>query len=375
MSQSLKSDKLQLAWQENFKEIQCYQDEQVNTVLKQLLSSKELIETLTDLFSSHTKIKIDLSSLENIKSIANFQTWVESTFFPLVSPSFESLSFSGLEQLNPSDAYVFVSNHRDIVMDPLLLNRALRKDNFSTANCAIGDNLLSHPSANDLALLNRCFKVFRSLKSPRAMLKAMKVQSEYIRYLHFTKNENVWIAQKEGRAKDNIDKTNPALIKMFGLAKPKDIDLAVYLSGLNIVPVSFSYEWDPCDLDKAKEIYETELNGQYVKSKVDDFISTKKGLTGFKGNIHVSFGKALDINELDDHKSIAVKIDDSIRRGYRAYPINYACYKKIYSKLPEDCPFDKQVVNTAGKSLEEKLANHGDELKKIVYQAYSQVIS
>ncbi len=364
-----------LPWQESFKNIECYKDEQVSSVLHKLIRDNALTQTLEELFhSSSTHHKVDLECLTDIDSIDDFQTWVEDTFFPLIASSFTELSFSGLEQLEPQKSYVFISNHRDIIMDPLLLNRALRRGEFSTAHCAIGDNLLEHPSANDLALLNRCFKVFRSLKSPRAMLKAMKVQSEYIRYLHFTKNENIWIAQKEGRAKDSIDKTNPALIKMLSLAKPKTIAFSEYLTALNIVPVSFSYEWDPCDIDKAKEVYETQLNGHYEKDRLDDFISSKKGIAGFKGEIHVSFGEPLKLTEIDDHKSVADQIDLSIYAGYKRYPVNYASFKKVNAKYPEPCMFERRQIAVAEKELETKLATYDEAIKRLVYQAYAQVI-
>ncbi|WP_197479129.1 1-acyl-sn-glycerol-3-phosphate acyltransferase, partial [Oleiphilus sp. HI0132] len=193
MSQSLKAVSFNIAWQESFKEIQCYEDKQVNQVLRALLSDKELISVIKSLFKSdENQAPIQFERLADIHSIDAFQAWVAESIFPYIETSYDDLSVSGLDELDPATPYVFISNHRDIVMDPLILNKALREYGFSTSNCAIGDNLLQHPAANDLALLNRCFKVFRSLKSPRAMLKAMKTQSEYIRYLHFTQQGNVW---------------------------------------------------------------------------------------------------------------------------------------------------------------------------------------
>jgi hypothetical protein len=266
-------------------------------------------------------------------------------------------------------------------MDPLLLNQALRSQGFSTANCAIGDNLLKHPSANDLALLNRCFKIFRSLKSPRAMLNAMKNQSSYIQYLRFSKNENVWIAQKEGRAKDNIDKTNPALIKMLGLSRPTEYSLEAYYESLNIVPVCFSYEWDPCDVDKARQLTNQQDNQNYQKDALDDLIATQKGLKGHKGHIHLHFGDVINKNNLKakeditlDHKIIAVEIDRIIKQNYKIFPVNYAAYKKIKGTAYEGCPFDKQEINNALKELESRLDSCSPEIVRRVYTAYAQVL-
>jgi len=364
-------------WQESFKEIQCYQNSEVKEVIHRLLKDDYFLAIIGQLFSAFNEpIKSQLNTLAKIEKVGDLQDWVETTVFPLLEKRYEQFSVTGLSELDSSKAYIFVSNHRDIVMDPLLLNKALRAHSFSTANCAIGDNLLQHPSACDLALLNRCFKIFRSIKSPRAILKAMKVQSLYIQFLRFNKAENIWIAQKEGRAKDNIDKTNPALIKMLGLAKPKDKLTHDYLAELNIVPVSFSYEWDPCDIDKSIELAALYENSNYSKDKLDDFIAAKKGLEGNKGKIHIHFGKKISSQPSQnlDHKLVAEMIDQSIHQNYKLFPVNYAAYKKLKRELPSNCPFTKQEINSASKTLESRLENTNEDITKRVLQAYAQVI-
>ena len=375
MSKDLKSQTFNTQWQESFEDIQCYQDEQVNEKLQALLNNDELLAIINELFSfGSSKAKIDFSLLKSIHNVEDFQAWVSEQLFPIIETTYESLSVSGLDNLDPLKAYVFISNHRDIVMDPLILNKALREHGFSTSNCAIGDNLLKHPAANDLALLNRCFKVFRSLKSPRAMLRAMKTQSEYIHYLHFGQESHIWIAQKEGRAKDNIDKTNPALLKMLGLAKPKDYPTHEYLNALNIVPVCFSYEWDPCDIDKARELNESESSGTYHKDRLDDFISTKKGISGSKGRIHIAFGEVLNVSDSQDHKDAAQMIDEQIHQAYRTYPINYACYKRIDANEMIDTPYSKQEIDHSSQLLDQRLEGETSDIQSRVCTAYSQVI-
>ena len=364
-------------WQESFSDIQCYGDHHVNGVLTKLIEDPHFTPNLFKLFSASHVLKGTLNHLKTIDSIDTLQNWIESHIFPLVELSYKQFSISGLDKLDKDQIYIFISNHRDIVMDPLLLNQALRSEGFSTANCAIGDNLLTHPFANDLALLNRCFKVFRSLKSPRAMLNAMKNQCAYIQYLHFNKKEHIWIAQKEGRAKDNIDKTNPALIKMLGLCKPKEIDLNNYLEQLNIVPVCFSYEWDPCDIDKAKQLNNQQTDNAYQKDAMDDFIATQKGLKGYKGYIHLHFGGAIKRDKTLttlDHRVIAEELDRSIRSNYQVYPVNYAAYKKIKGSSHKSCNFDKQEVNLAQKKLEKRLEQYSPDIAKRVYEAYAQVL-
>lgn len=365
-----------LLWKESFSEIQCYNDDQVKAVIDRLVSDSQFSSSLIALFSKAHTLLDHLPELAEIETIEGFQTWIEHRIIPLINTTHQALSISGLDLLDKKQNYIFISNHRDIVMDPLLLNQALRKNGFSTAHCAIGDNLLKHPSANDLALLNRCFKVFRSLKSPRAMLNAMKNQSAYIQYLHFNLKENIWIAQKEGRAKDNIDKTNPALIKMLGLCKPKNDALEHYLDALNIVPVSFSYEWDPCDVDKASELSIQEGDQSYQKQAMDDLIATQKGLKGNKGHIHLHFGNVIKASEHIslDHKSVAEEIDRVIQQNYKTYPVNYAAYKKINGVSFDPCPYEKQDVNLAIKKLEKRVEGIPENVAKKVYLAYSQAL-
>lgn len=364
-------------WQESFSEIQCYGDHQVNSILTKLIEDPYFTPKLFSLFSASHVLKPTLNHLKQVDTIDALQNWIECHIFPLVELSYKRFSISGLDNLDKHQNYIFISNHRDIVMDPLLLNQALRSNGFSTANCAIGDNLLTHPFANDLALLNRCFKVFRSLKSPRAMLNAMKNQCAYIQYLHFNKHEHIWIAQKEGRAKDNIDKTNPALIKMLGLCKPKENSLEDYLESLNIVPVCFSYEWDPCDTDKAQQLNNQQTDTTYQKDAMDDLIATQKGLKGYKGQIHLHFGMPLKRSQTLttlNHKTLSEEIDRIIHESYKVYPVNYAAYKKVHGSAYGSCPFDKQEVNKAQIKLEKRLEGYSSDIAKRVYSAYAQVL-
>jgi len=376
----------QTNWQPEFEEIRCYRNHEINTVLNRLSEDDDFIGVLNTLLhpgseteEKHSRSQVcqavapELKVLRQINSVESLQSWIAERIFPIIAQSYEGLSVTGYENLNASDAYIFVSNHRDIVMDPLLLNKVLLSMGAPTANCAIGDNLLKNKVANDLARLNRCFKVIRSIKSPKAILKAMKVQSAYIQRLHFTERENIWIAQKEGRSKDNRDKTNPALIKMLSLAKGKDVAAGQFLNTLNIVPVSFSYEWDPCDIDKARELEAQSESASYTKDRLDDLIAINKGLTGFNGKIGIHFGKTIVVEEEDRlaHKQVANKIDASIQQNYSVYPVNFAAYKKLNRVLPESCSFDKQALNAAQKQLEQRIENEPDEIKKRVLMAYA----
>lgn len=363
-------------WQESFLEIQSYGDDQVAPAIKRLTQDQTLLSKLDKLLHADNALSASSHELSRINTVEALQNWIEYHVLSLIANSYTHFSVSGLTHLNPGTPYIFISNHRDIVMDPLLLNQALRRHGFGSANCAIGDNLLLHPSSNDLALLNRCFKVFRSLKSPRAMLNAMKTQSAYIQYLHFNRGEHIWIAQKEGRAKDNIDKTNPALIKMLSLSKPNDCDLGDYLEALNIVPVCISYEWDPCDIDKAREL-QAMTNGEgFQKTRRDDLDATKKGIQGQKGRIHLHFSQAISNRETSplEPKVIAELIDQQIKQHYTPFPVNFAAFKKIKACNLENSLYNKQEINSAANQLEARLKDCSPEIAKRVYQAYAQVL-
>lgn len=229
-----------------------------------------------------------------------------------------------------SRRFTFISNHRDIVLDSALLDKLLVDAGFkTTCEIAIGDNLLSLPWVKDLVRINKSFIVERSL-SPREMLLASKRLSEYMHFVIQEKNDNVWIAQREGRAKDSDDRTQPSILKMMamgGTGTPTE-----RLMQLHIVPLSISYELDPCDFLKAREFQLRRDNPEWKKGKDDDVVSMSTGIMGFKGHIHYHCAPCIDefLQQLpaDTPKTeffdiVAAHIDSEIHRNYRLYPSNY----------------------------------------------------
>lgn len=226
--------------------------------------------------------------------------------------------------------FTFISNHRDIVLDSALLDKLLVDAGFkTTCEIAIGDNLLTLPWVKDLVRINKSFIVERSL-SPREMLLASKRLSEYMHFVIQEKNDNVWIAQREGRAKDSDDRTQPSILKMMamgGTGTPVE-----RLMQLHIVPLSISYELDPCDFLKAREFQLRRDNPEWKKGKDDDVVSMSTGIMGFKGHIHYHCAPCIDeyLQQLpaDTPKTeffdiVAAHIDSEIHRNYRMYPSNY----------------------------------------------------
>jgi 1-acyl-sn-glycerol-3-phosphate acyltransferase len=371
-------------WQTDYDLVRCYFDEEVPDSIARLCSDPHFETLMQDFFiqsSPNHQFDKTLNSvfkqLKTVNRIDELQLLINEIAAPIIDMTVSELQAKGLETLTKTGSYLFISNHRDILMDPLLLNLLLFRKEFSTAHCAIGDNLLQNPIALEFARLNKCFRIQRSLKSPKALLKAMKLQSSYVRHLRFNRRENIWIAQKEGRSKDNKDKTNPALIKMLGLARPKGMALGDYIQQLNIVPVTFSYEWDPCDIDKATELVITEDQGHYQKEAIEDFTSVKKGLLQPKGRVNIHFddsllnGKIANL-QFDD---IAEKIDASIKRNYEIYPVNWAAAQwlgeTIQSGKITNGEFSQSSIQEARENLDTRLKNCPEKIRERVLKGYA----
>ena len=232
--------------------------------------------------------------------------------------------------LRKQGRYTFVSNHRDIVLDSALLALQLIDAGFgTTCEIAIGDNLLAAQWIKDLVKLNKSFIVERSA-SPREMLAGSKRMAEYMHYVIGRKHDNIWIAQREGRAKDSDDRTQPAVLKMMAMGG--EGSAAERLLQMHIVPLAISYEYDPCDYLKAKEFQLKRDNPGWKKTKADDVLSMKTGIVGFKGRIHYHCSPCIDewLGGLDPampkgrlFDAVARRIDAGIHSGYRLYPCNY----------------------------------------------------
>ena len=231
-----------------------------------------------------------------------------------------------------SGRYTFVSNHRDIVLDSGFLDKLLIDSGFkTTCEIAIGDNLLSLPWVKDLVRVNKSFIVRRGL-SPRETLVASRLMSDYMHFVIEEKHDNIWIAQREGRAKDSDDRTQPAILKMMAMGGGRG-DVVEKLRRLHIVPLSISYEYDPCDYLKAREFQLKRDNAGWKKSAEDDIVSMRTGITGYKGRVHYQCAPCIDawLDSLDPSTPktevfdvIARHIDQGIHSNYRLYPCNYA---------------------------------------------------
>lgn len=250
--------------------------------------------------------------------------------------------------------YLFVSNHRDIVLDSAILDLMLFNAGFpTTCEIALGDNLLIYPWIKTLVRMNKAFIVRRGLKV-KEILESSMLMSRYMHYAITRKKENIWIAQREGRAKDSSDHTQDSVLKMLALGGEGTV--TERLKELNIVPLTISYEYDPCDYLKAQEFQQKRDNPAWKKSKQDDLNNMKIGIFGNKGHIHYCTGTPVNewIGELENvpktefFKEMARRMDVAIHSGYMLYPGNFIAYDELHGGLvfrKRYSDYDKKIFN------------------------------
>ena len=255
----------------------------------------------------------------------------------VIARSTTSFTFDGIDALDPEKRYLFVSNHRDIMLDACLLQYALWQCGHETTEITFGANLMSSPLVIDIGKSNKMFRVERG-GTPREFYRSSLHLSEYIRYCITEKHQSVWIAQRNGRTKDGIDQTDQGIIKMFGMSRPKQPVEA--LAELNIVPVSISYEWESCDLLKARELY-LSRDTKYVKQPGEDLNSILTGVMQPKGAVHITCCPVITAADLqplaeqrdvesDFNRAVARLIDQRIISAYRLTPNNYIAYDLLH---------------------------------------------
>jgi hypothetical protein len=348
-----------------FDDIRPYNDQEVRPTLDRILADPELSNALMHLkfprasktfgFLLRPLVKRKLAQeLNGINDVKAFQAIVEKYLSGMVDSTMTGYTVSGLELLDQNKPYLFISNHRDIAMDPAFVNWALYRNHFNTLRIAIGDNLLTKPYVSDLMRLNKSFIVNRSAKAPREKFKAAKHLSAYIYHSIVNELSSIWIAQREGRAKDGLDKTNSAVVGMITLNKPKTEALADYIKTLQIVPVSISYELDPCDGAKARELYQQRTLGSYEKEEHEDVKSIALGISGKKGTVHVAFGKMLDADYTDTDQ-VVEEIDRQILQNYVLHPTNCFAYEILYKHVPAvPVTAEKIVYDPANYAVEKE---------------------
>lgn len=318
----------------NFDDIRPYTDKEVRSKVRLMVKDPVFDEVLTHVFKFRPKIEMVKLQLRMIRSINQLQgTFIYDLLRMIVSKTSSGLSCTGIEKLDKKTPYLFISNHRDIVLDAALLNYLIFEKGMNTALIAIGDNLLLYKWIEHAVKLNRAFVIRRNLP-PRELMAASQKVSRFIRKSITEDNLSVWIAQREGRTKDGFDKTQLSVLKMMNMSNEKS--MAEGFRELNIVPVSISYEVEPCGLAKLKELIKKEHYGS-TKTNKDDLKSMSMGMFNPKGRMRFSFGTPIEISEeWAEAKSkeqqnkviqeVAERIDRQIYTNFKLWPNNYIAY-------------------------------------------------
>jgi len=319
----------------NFDDIRPYTDKEVRHKMRLMLKDPVFEEVLKHLFKVRPKVEMVKFQLRRVRSIKQLQgVFIYDLLHWLIDKTSNGLKCTGIDKLDKKEPYLFISNHRDIILDSALLNFLIFEYGMNTTQIAVGDNLLLYEWIEHTLKLNRAFVVKRNLP-PRELMVASEKVSHYIRKSITEDKISVWIAQREGRTKDGNDKTQESLLKMLNMSNKKGVSDG--FNELNIVPVSISYEIEPCGLAKMKELIKKEHYGQKKTSK-DDLKSMSMGLFNPKGRISFSFGEPIRTNfELAKNneqrnqylKNLAEIIDSHIYKNFKLWPNNYIAYDML----------------------------------------------
>jgi len=317
----------------DFEDIRPYNDDEIPGAMATLISDPMFLNILGKLYSQPGEKEKMLQLLSRIDNVDDLQVNIICPLlYRIEKISTDGISYSTMDQFHPDEKYLFISNHRDIILDSAFLNLIMHKTGFRKTEIAIGDNLLIYDWIKLLVRINRSFIVKRNL-GLREQLDASKTLSAYIRHALTIKGESVWIAQREGRAKDGNDQTQPAILKMLNISN-QGSRLEGFFE-LNIVPMAISYEIEPCGISKVEELLKRKYNPYFAKTKQDDLQSMANGVMFPKGRIHYAFGNPLNYKlvELikgkktnDSIQAISEYIDKRIYFNYKLWPTNYAAY-------------------------------------------------
>lgn len=369
----------------DFSDIAPYDDSEFHKKMEALVKEPGFIHAV-----NYTMPKDDVPALiEELLKIDNKYDFQHQVMYPflemLAKTTTAGISLGGAKYYNPALNYVFITNHRDIVLDASFLNLAFIRRGIPTSEVAIGNNLLIYDWITDLVRLNKSFIVKRNTGVREGYLAAKKL-SAYIHHTILGKHESVWIAQREGRAKDSSDHTQESLIKM--LAMSGEGPFIERIKEINLMPVSISYEYDPNDYLKAKEFLMRRRDPNFKKSQRDDLFSMETGLLQFKGKVHFQLTPRINtkldqIGDLGDNnlaaKYVGCLIDQAIHRSYEIFPINYVAFdmlhnterfKRKYTREQEEEAkeyFHKQLSKADVPDLTEEERNYMLEMMLVMY--------
>ena len=315
----------------NFDPIRPYNDQELTVAIERILAVPQFYKMMKWVYPGLSKTAIQ-KMMRQVRTVDEFQAEISGPAFKMaITTTTSGLTFTNFESLDKSKGYLFLSNHRDIILDSAILNVSLIEQGYQSTQIAIGDNLLRQKVVEDIVRSNKNFIVNRNVNAKEMFYYSQRL-SNYIRKTITQDDTSIWIAQREGRSKDGDDRTATGLLKMFAMSSTNIED---GLSSLNMIPMAVSYEYDPCDIMKTNELMHIRQFGSYEKKSGEDFLSMIKGITGHKGRVNISMGHSL-VPIMDQMRSIQNKnekyrfltseIDKQMHAIYKLWPTNYIAY-------------------------------------------------
>ncbi len=372
---------------DDFKDIAPYEGQDFEDAMSRLMQYPQLLNNFTEVISRHNNVvtkwrsrsaKKHLGSLlERMHSYTDFQSYITcDVFLDLIeSSSIDSFTYDGIEALGADSPHIYISNHRDIVLDTALLDLALYRNNRTMCEMVVGDNLLVNQFTTDMFKVNGAITVKRSLSSTSELREETMRLSRYMRHAIEDKKTSLWIAQKSGRSKDGIDNTSSAILKMLYLAyREEGISFSDFLKRASIVPVAISYQHDPCDVTKSEEqIRKLKAEGVYnvyVKKKYADILDLVRGVRMNKGNVHIQLGTPLDGDVFTDARSVTREIDRQIHLNYRLWDTNYFSYDYVNGTKR----FEDRYAEMNTKSFVKHYGHLKPEVQDLIFQTYANPV-
>jgi len=366
----------------DFDDIRAFYDDEVQDVTKKLIRDPIFMTLINYLWEDMTFKDVEAKA-EKVNGNIDFQLeFMHGAIRRIMEMSSAGLSSSGFEKLDPKKAYLFIGNHRDILLDAAILQVLLVEHGLPTSEITFGSNLKEKGFVTDFGKLNRMFTVQREGTS-KELYQISKKLSAYIRHTIVDKNVSVWIAQRNGRTKDGYDTTQSGLLKMLNISGTKSF--SENFAQINVVPLTISYEYEPCDHLKTQELYLSGLHTKYTKAQGEDLNSIVTGIKQFKGRIHMSVGTPIEQkeyqyidkieNENDKIRALTTMIDKRIHHDYKLHPVNHIACDMLHDTNLFESFYSAEEKNDFIKYMEEKIGmieGEKDVLRSIFLKMYAQ---
>ena len=363
-----------------FDDIRPYTDAELQVILKKIISDKWVLEGIRNAYFPKLP-KILIKPIEGIifkflkfktsgiKTTDQFRKKISLDIVVknLVRDTTAGISYTGLENLDLKKNYIFISNHRDIVLDPAFMIQTLYSYGFNFPQIAFGDNLMINEIITDIIRSNNGIIVKRNLPMRDQIRESLKLSAYMCKVID--EGSSIWLAQREGRAKDGLDNTNPAVLKMLYLSKRKEMSFSVFLKKYQIVPVSISYEYDPLDRAKGWSIYRKKIHGFHLKRKYEDLIHIAGGLKGYKGRVQLAFSEPVS-GKFKNENEMAAFLDEKIHKSYKLWKTNYIAYD-ILNKTSK---YDSKYTNTDVSNFLKRFKRLPNRIKDIVFESYANPV-